>query len=62
MENAKEIVNLAEKFSEKVKKGEKLSKEDSQVKDFLITMGITSPVTKQATGIEFFIHFRCIVP
>eukprot|EP01080_Neovahlkampfia_damariscottae_P001952 gene1952-1460_t len=50
MVNAKELVELAGKFSEKVKKGDKLSKEDTKVKDFLITMGITSPVTKQATG------------
>lgn len=48
MENAKEMVVLAERFSKKAKKED--SKDEDDVKDFLITMGIASPVTKQATG------------
>lgn len=46
MEKAKEMVHLAEKFSEKMKSKQKESAEDAEFKDWLITMGIASPVTK----------------
>lgn len=50
MENAREMVKFAEKFSEKMKSQSSSTNEDENVKDWLITMGITSPITKQSTG------------
>ena len=60
MEYAKDLVQLAEKFSEKTQKlsssaassstDPNNNNSDNDVKDFLIVMGISSPVTKRATG------------
>lgn len=57
MEKAKEMVHLAEKFSEKMKSKQKESAEDAEFKDWLITMGIASPVTKWVLKWENSVDF-----
>jgi ESCRT-II complex subunit VPS36 len=53
MDKAKEMVELAEKFGEKVKKLESSGEETSQFQDLLINLGISSPVSKQLSGAHF---------
>ncbi len=53
MDKAKEMVELAEKFGEKVKKLESSNEETAEFQDLLINLGISSPVSKQTAGALF---------
>lgn len=57
MDKAKEMVELSEKFGEKMKKLDASSgydnEENSQYQDLLMNLGIASPVSKQTAGALF---------